>query len=1061
MKNFVVYTSSAGSGKTYTLVKEYLKIVLSNPASFRNILAITFTNKAANEMKFRVLQNLEILSQPFENKGSDTIKHLLPEIISETDLDELIIAKNAEKVLTLILHQYSDFSVSTIDSFIYKIIKSFSYDIHLPFDFDVEMDTDKLIAGAVDYLLGEVGSDKQLTKLLIHFTESKADLEQDWHIENDLRDFARNLMDEGSYDYLKRLKEVNLGDFFSISGVLFKQIKIFENKLNSYATAALSLVEQKGLVAGAFFQSRSGIFKYFENITKKNFTKLEPNSFVLKTINDDRWYSGSATIDQKSAIDEIKFDLRNIFGDIRTYSDKHFPEYLLFKLLNKSIFPLALLNEIGNIIDEIKTYNRKIPISEFNKRIAEIVLNEPVPFIYERIGEKYSHFLIDEFQDTSVLQWMNFLPLIDNALASGNFNMVVGDAKQSIYRWRNGDVEQFVRLPEIFNKRDNRIDNERQQSLQRNFEQVILNRNFRSFAEVVQFNNDFFKAILDKFPPYVRHIYLNHEQEFDHDKRGGYVHIEFYDKKKEENSFPEYNLQRVLELIKEVKSDEFKLSDIAVICRTNDEGSQIARFLLKNEIGVISSESLLLKNSSDVKFLVSFLQYLITPCDLLQAEIVNYLIINKLITGYRLADLVSGSGQWNKMENENNLFGFLIRFGIRISAPRLLKLSVYELTEELIRVFNLNKQVDPYVQFYMDAVFEYTSKENGDILDYLSWWEEKKDKLSIQVPEGANAVTIMTIHKAKGLEFPVVIYPFAKLSGNRLTRKYLWVNVDNPKIAKLSTSLLRTTTDMKQTVYQNDYLVEYEKSLLDMINMLYVVLTRPVVRLYVITELPPDNSETINVSTLLALYLKKIGSWSADQLAYTFGSKAPYQKPAKETTASKYLLKHYVSSSWRERIMLSMRAPDAWDVEDPDRNREWGNLTHYILSKVKFKSDLSLVLAQCLSQGLIDEKQMHLLKQILTELIADPEIAQFFKEGGHAKMETEILLPDGESFRPDRLIFNKNETLIVDYKTGKPSEKHKIQIKRYANLLEEMGYPDVKKYLIYIDQTDKLVEVDY
>ncbi|MCK5839143.1 MAG: UvrD-helicase domain-containing protein, partial [Bacteroidales bacterium] len=900
MKNFVVYTSSAGSGKTYTLVKEYIKIVLSNPASFRNILAITFTNKAANEMKFRVLRNLIILSKPVENRGSDIIKFLLPEIISETGLDETVIAKNADKVLTLILHQYSDFAVSTIDSFIYKIIKSFSYDIHLPFDFDVELDTDKLIAGAVDYLLGEVGIDEQLTKLLIHFTEAKADMESDWHIEKDLQNFGRNLMDEGSYDHLKRLKEVSLGDFFSISSILLKEIKIFENQLNSYATAALSLVEQKGLVAGAFFQSRSGILKYFEYITLKNFKKLDPNSFVLKTINEDRWYSTSATIEQKNAIDEIKLDLRNIFDDISSYSSKHYEEYLLFRLLYRNIYPLALLNEIGNIIDEIKTYNRKIPISEFNKRIAEIVLNEPVPFIYERIGEKYAHFLIDEFQDTSVLQWMNFLPLIDNALANGNFNMVVGDAKQSIYRWRNGDVEQFVRLPEIFNKKETRIDNERQQSLQRNFKQVLLDRNFRSFAEIIQFNNDFFEAILDKFPSYVRHIYSDHKQKFDHDKRGGYVNIEFYDKEnkeKEEINFSEYNLQRVIELIQEIESDEFSLSDIAVICRSNDEGSRIARFLLKNGIDVISSESLLLKNSSDVKFLVSFLNYLINPCDLLQAEIVNYLIINELITGYRLADLTTGSAHQNNTENENNLIGFLTRFGIRISASGLLKLSVYELTEELIRIFNLNKQVDPYVQFYMDAVFEYTSKENGGILDYLRWWEEKKDKLSIQVPEGSEAVTIMTIHKAKGLEFPVVIYPFAKLS-DRMSRKYLWVDVDNSKIAKLSTSLLSTTVDMKQTVYNSDYLEEYEKSLLDMINMLYVVLTRPVVRLYVISELPSDNSKSINVSTLLALSLKKTGNWIPGQLVYSFGSKVPYMKPVKKEKSAKYLLKHYISLSW-------------------------------------------------------------------------------------------------------------------------------------------------------------------
>ncbi|MCD4746178.1 MAG: UvrD-helicase domain-containing protein, partial [Bacteroidales bacterium] len=608
-----VYKSSAGSGKTFTLVKEYLKIVLSEPDKFRNILAITFTNKAANEMKERIISYLEELS--INNSDSNTIKYLLPDLIKETGLEHIIISQRAEKVLELILHNYSDFAISTIDSFVHKIIRTFARDLHIPLNFEVELDTDDLISKSTDLLISNVGNDEKLTKTLIRFIETKTDNEQSWHIENDIQQFAKSLLNEDGYIYIEKLRKLSLDDFSGINRKINEVIKKFENNLKDIAISANNLIKEKNIPHSAFYQGRSGINKYFEYIVNNRFDKLEPNSHVNKTIEEDKWYGGKADYTEKQAIDSIKTNLIECFHNIQDILAEHYEQYIVFKLLNRNIYPIAVLNEIEKVINEIKAQNNIVHISEFNKKIADIVLNEPVPFIYERLGEKYKYFLIDEFQDTSVLQWQNLLPLIDNSLAENNFNMIVGDGKQAIYRWRNGEVEQLAKLPEIFKKNDNPFINEREQNLIRNYKSKNLNSNYRSEAEIVNFNNKFFSEIVNIIPETYRTIYDNQKQEFDVENKGGMVQIEFIDKNITEIPYDELNFIKIKETIEDLVRDNFFWKDIAILCRNNKNASKIARYLLMNEIDVISSESLLLSSSPEVNFIVAMIRFIFDPSD--------------------------------------------------------------------------------------------------------------------------------------------------------------------------------------------------------------------------------------------------------------------------------------------------------------------------------------------------------------------------------------------------------------------------------------------------------------
>ena len=493
--NFTVYKSSAGSGKTYTLVREYLKLVLTEPHKFRHILAITFTNKAANEMKQRIINSLKEISDFSSFSGSIAVKFMLPELEKETGLDRNSISENAGKVLELILHNYSDFAICTIDSFVHRIIRSFAFDLHLPLNFEVEVDTDDLIAKVIDILISNVGTDEKLTRMLINFTQSKTDDEKSWHIENDLTEIAKILTKEDGQIHIEKLKKLNLDDFSQINRQVNTIIRRFENTLTDYAKDADNLIKSKGIPHQAFYRGSSGICKYFEYLVNKRFDKVLPNSYVIKTIEEDKWYSGKANTNEKAAIDEIKENIRLAYERITEYIDKHYPKYVILNEIRKNLYPVAVLNEIEKVMDDYKSENNIVLISEFNKRIADIVLSEPVPFIYERLGEKYKHFLIDEFQDTSVLQWLNLLPLIDNSLSEGNFNMVVGDGKQAIYRWRSGEVEQFAKLPKIYKKKDDPVLIQREQSLERNYQPEVLEHNYRSKAEIVNFNNDFFAEI--------------------------------------------------------------------------------------------------------------------------------------------------------------------------------------------------------------------------------------------------------------------------------------------------------------------------------------------------------------------------------------------------------------------------------------------------------------------------------------------------------------------------------------------------------------------------------------
>ncbi|MCD4725845.1 MAG: UvrD-helicase domain-containing protein [Bacteroidales bacterium] len=1059
--SFTVYRSSAGSGKTYTLVKEYLGIVLADPPAYRNILAITFTNKAANEMRDRIIRSLTEIAEAEQYPNSNAVKYMLPELQRITGLERPLLIRNAGISLRNILHNYQDFAVSTIDSFIHRIIRTFSFDLHLPLNFEVEVDEDAMVTMAVDLLLSRVGMDKPLTNVLSRFTQSRILEEKNWDIEKDLKMFARRLLKDDIAEYLPGLQSMDTKTLLTVSNKLYSFINSFENDLSKKAAELVSLWERNGIEVGDLYYGKSGVYGYVSRFAAKNFSIPEPNSRVSKTLGEDQWYTSKLDSEKKSIIDGLKTEMLKILSYLVNYYEEHESRYILYGLLKRNIFPLAVLNEIEKVVDQIRENEGIIHISEFDKRIAAVVHHEPVPFIYERLGEKYKHFLIDEFQDTSVLEWQNIIPLVENSLAEGHFNMMVGDAKQAIYRFKGGEVEQLVKLPEIHKRPDTPEMKSREKLLERNYKPEKLKFNFRSREEIIKFNNALYSFIAEDLSESLKTIYADAVQESPEKKPGGEVRISFIEKQGNKSDMEPVYLEKVLGSVTELHEQKgYTLGDIAILCRSNKDASKIARHLLLHGIEVVSAESLLLSTSPEVHFLVFCLDYISNPDDhLALSGMITYLGNKYANTDFR--HLLQNHPPRKRQEGGisiNAAFAESLKsHGIRFIPDELKGMGLYEKLEAVIRTFSLNDSPDPYVVFFLDAAFDFEKNRRYDPEDFTAFWKENSHKYSIVVPEGMDAVSIMTIHKAKGLEFPAVIYPFAN-SKVDIGRDQKWVHIDEPAFPEFGTALLPMNKSLEKTVLEHVYTEELEMAKLDLLNILYVATTRPTERLYLLCDMPSEKSKTVNIPSILKAFLENQERWEDGTLDYAFGDQTPLARKDK-VPGNPMHLGIFVSGNWKKNIQLSGHAVEYWDLEDEGRNLEWGNLVHKVLSGVVTIKDLDSVIGNEILQGNISGEKGNKLMKMLVDMLKQPEISPFFDGRYKIKNEAGILKAGGGEYRPDRLMFQDKKAIVLDYKTGKEDPKHIRQLEQYGQLLLDMGYLNVEKYLLYIDEEFTLLKV--
>ena len=965
---------------------------------------------------------------------------MFEQISDELDISSEMLRKKSATILKTILHNYGAFDVSTIDRFNHRLIRTFAYDLKLPLNFEVELDTEYQLSKAVDRLIDKAGSDQQLTDLLVDFAIEKADDDRSWDISHDFNSIAKLLTLENHLDHIDRLKDKTIADFKKLQNSLFKRLKHGELTIKKLAEDALNLIAQNGLEHDDF--SRSTLPNHFKKAGQLQLTGLYNNKLQENLANKSGIYTTKLQADKANLIDTLLPTIENIYLELKS----HVHNYTFVKNALKNVIPLSVLTEIHKSLNELKAEEDFILISEFNAIINAEIKQQPAPFIYERIGEKYRNYFIDEFQDTSTLQWENMLPLVDNAISSQNLKgevgsaLLVGDAKQSIYRWRGGKAEQFINLYQ---------GNELPLSMKQ--EVHNLPKNFRSAKTIVNFNNSFFKHLSGKMFRMEEHraTYAVDEQKIN-STLNGYVDLSFLDSSTEIDLHMAY-AEQVLETLKKVLNQGFSKRDICIVVRKSKEGVALADYLIENDVSIVSSETLLLKNSTEVLFVNNLMKLSIDP---------ENLVVRMSVLDFMASDLLDISdkhaffAQHLRMELAD-MFEQLKEHGFDFNFDHYLSLPMYEATEMAIRTFGLNHASNAYLQFYLDEVLAFSERNQSSFSAFQEYWERKKDKLSIVSAEGQDAVEIMTIHKSKGLEFPVVVFPYANQSIYFDKQPKVWFPVDPKEYDGFSELYLNLNKDLADYNTTGEALYELHQAELelDSINLLYVALTRAAEQLYIISDRDfskKPSTEPKKYSDLFVDFLGSEGKWQDQQTHYQFGdiSREKTQHVAENSAEELHLIS---TSKESHQLHIVTRNGLLWDTHQ-EAAIERGNLLHDIMAEIKNSSDAESVLQKFQHHGTINREQLELLEYDIQHIFNHPKLVGLYHPEKIVLNEKAIISKDGSVLRPDRIVFmSENNVILMDYKTGKSKPVHEEQLYLYQEQLEAMGFKVMRKILIYID----------
>ncbi|MGX8712126.1 MAG: UvrD-helicase domain-containing protein [bacterium] len=1039
---FIICKAAAGSGKTYNLVREYLRLAMAGGEAdiehrFRGILAITFTNKAANEMKSRIMDTLDDMAA----HDADPRQRML-----------------AQRLRSAILHRYSDLSVCTIDSFMHRVVRTFAHDLDQPVNFEVMVEQDTLIEQAVSGLMALIGTpgNEDLTAVVQQFATSRMENEKGFDIVGSLTALATQLFVEGTDEYLKRLSRFSLSDYMEMYRRYSADNQAFVERMEALGAEAMRLLGQAGMTEETCYYGKSGFYSFFKRMehfgqSVRERQKLTPSNRTVEVFEGDD-YSGAKLCKAKvyrPEADTIADDLRRLYRDISANLGEGLVDFNTRTLLLTNLFSMALLGELDRQLHTIAKDNEVLHLSEFNRLINKVVQDEPAPFIYERLGSRYHHFLIDEFQDTSVLQWQNLVPLLENGVGQGYESLVVGDGKQAIYRFRQGDVRQFVALPRV----EGMPLHGATLSHPGNYRVKHLDTNYRTAEAVVNFNNDFFSWLVRNHyadNELARKIYLGPDgdsQPGEEELRQkcasagngveGHVGLSFVD-----GGDSEAICNQVLQIILWLTGEcGYSARDIMVLGRTRRELATVGSYLLEHsDLEQCSAESFYLRNSGVVMALVAALRCLADSGDrVAAAELLHRLHGLGLIASPHDEAFLNGS--------PIDLQSLLAQEGIDFNSGYLLSMDLYDCCEELLRQLRADGLDTAYVASLLNKVAAFTARHNQSLGKFLEWFDEHPD-LSASLPEG-DAVRLMTIHKAKGLEAQVVICPFF----NVFTRpKGLWVDAAGryaPYDKSLPAAYVTLSKDVA-TRFDADRDREHEESDVDDLNILYVAFTRPRERLYVVCPCPGEGGRVSPVATVLAEY-------AAENSDY---GDALFSHVTKEEVSDKQsaTVRHLSFSDWTGRVMIASPAETSMTPLMEEKVR-FGIRAHALLATVEHAVDAGEAVRRYVEREHIEDAEGQRLASLVREVVSHPDTARFFDPT--YKVRCECDLTDGSTTgRPDRIVFTPDETWVVDFKTGgdQPDEYDR-QLQHYCRAIAAMGYPKVSGWLVFLQPSVSVREV--
>ncbi|WP_107037213.1 UvrD-helicase domain-containing protein [Brumimicrobium mesophilum] len=1041
LKPLTIYSASAGSGKTFSLVQNYLKLTLGDNVSQKNfgkILAMTFTNKAAWEMKERVIQALDWLAFPERKteKENKKAKMLLSATENTTGLQAKVIQERSKRVLSEILHNYEDFNILTIDKFSLRLIRTFSRDLDLQEDFEVTLDQNILLEQVIDELMSKLGKtgEETVTNLAINYAKSNADEGDKWNFRGSLIEFSKVLTNEKDQDYIQELlkKDFNEETYQEIKDELKdlgdQHLKKCLEIYQYFQTLGTSEIDYPG-------KSR-GIHPVLESLPSRTLTDVKPpTAAIIKTL------SGESIKPAHNVDEKLMRMMEELFAMEAKLSER---VYTLLKI-KSNFYNLALLKYISKELTIFKEKKNIIGIFEFGQRIAELLKKENAPYIYERLGNRYNHYLLDEFQDTSRLQWVNLIPLVHESMSNNYENLIVGDPKQAIYRFRNGLVEQFVTLPAIYNP-----DNDANFAQLSNYflqmgKKVPLEENYRSRKNIVEFNNTFFKRMLEQMPAHFEEFYKDiHQNPKGAD--GGFVSINLVPKV-DKDMLLEMEETFLLEKVGKCIEDGFDPGDICILTRGKKEGRRYAKYLIEAEKGykIVSSDSLLVSSDASVGLCIDYLN--------LRRNSGNKTTQIKFATTFYRQQKKDPIVELNKFWKNDKVGSFDFEVFVIQEFDSMENLffpyeNLYGLGESFIALAELSELRNPYLHHLLELYQNYDLKFGPDIRGFLDDWNAKLKDSTIQMPENKDAIKIMTIHKSKGLEFPVVIIP--NLSWGLKTS---WGShfVEAEEDVVLYSKLSKTNVpDYMMSAFK----LEYNQLLLDELNILYVAFTRPSERLYVMAETKQPSTKDGFFTQINQPVALSTETWNDEQVTektdevIKFGEE---EKQVKETSnddeETNFLPKDLSDFLWFPE--LTLQDEEALETEVFNEEQQFGNELHLVLSEIRKDNTIDEVISKLKMDGLIEPKFEEEIKKTAISTYKLLEEQDFAKNADQVLDEQDILISEIEVKRPDKIFVTGKKAVVVDFKTGEPLQKHNSQVFNYCKQLSDMGFEEIEGYLLY------------
>ena len=1068
-ENLKVYKASAGSGKTFTLAVEYISILMKayDSGAFRNVLAVTFTNKATAEMKERILQQLYGISRNLSSSEG-----YLQAVVGKTSLDEATIRERAGAALRAILHDYDRFRVETIDSFFQSLLMNLAHELQLSSSFMVDINDRDVTDAAVEKLIEDLQYSSVLLGMVLSYVAEKIEDNRRWDIRKELKDFAQNLFRESYLQSEEKLRDVisKKDDFIAFRRLLSELKGQAKDAVQSCAAHIRELLSEHGMEP-TFFSNGRVLETYLKRLEAVDFTP--PGSIIMKYISAPENWLTKAKQKDKAALSVIAEYLQPALVETEAIRMQMEMVFNSATLTSEHMSPLQLLNAIGSKVKEINDEANRFMLAKTPILLNRLVSRSDTSFVFERMGATLRNILIDEFQDTSTMQWASFRNLLLESLAAGNRCLLVGDVKQSIYRWRNGDWSILENIKKHISAFPVEI--------------TTLDTNYRSEANIISFNNRFFTIAAQKLDSMgcalkltgdektIERLYSDVVQNTPPSRAenaAGYVSVRLYDDKKEDD-WEAMQLDEMVENVRTLHEKGLPYEKIAILVRGNKSIQPIVSYFGRKapEIPLVSDEAFLLRSSLAVNMIIAALRCLDDEDD----NIASAFLAKHYAEDVR-GQIIASSDIWSIKGEKTNAARFaLLPVDYSDCMEKLRNLPLYELVESIYRIFEISRLTgqDAYVFSLFDSVLAYMDEHTSCITDFLTYWDDSLSEKAIPSDSG-NGLRVLTIHKSKGLQYHTVILPYCHwaIEKDRLS-DLLWCEPKETPYDFLPLVPVSTRSSMNDSVYADDYKEEHLQRRIENLNLLYVAFTRAEKNLFVLgkgTLCPEDKmSDTgrLVANTLSLMGMGEDGRFSFGELiADTEKGKIAAGKNRLEIMPEEREVR-FCSNPIKVEFCQSNGSREFTDTVDGDNKQDdyirQGNLLHSLFSYINTPSDVESALLRFEQQGLIGNRQsITSLRKMIERGLRNPHVERWFSGEGRIFRECTLIKrgSDGKALvrRPDRVIDFGNEVAVVDFKFGRERAEYRLQVAEYLSLLKEMGYENVKGYLWYV-YTDVVEEI--